>query len=63
MYLGGAICEDCNSDTNIRRRMTARANAWRKVEELTGRIRQYAQHKEGSGNTHSIKKNQAIRTA
>ena len=32
----GAICEDGNSNTEIRRRMTAGANAWRKVEGVTG---------------------------
>ena len=32
----GAICEDGNSNTEIRRRMTAGANTWRKVEGATG---------------------------
>ena len=31
VYLGGAICGDCNSDTEFHRRITTGANAWRKV--------------------------------
>ena len=36
VYLGGAICGDGNSDTEISPRITAVANAWRKVEEVMG---------------------------
>ena len=36
VYLDGAMCGDGNSDTNIRVRITAGENAWRKVEEVMG---------------------------
>ena len=32
VYLGGAICGDGNPGTDVRRRITAGPNAWRKVE-------------------------------
>ena len=36
VYLGGAICGDGNSDTEIRIRIRAVTNAWRKDEGMMG---------------------------
>ena len=36
VYLGGAIYGDGNSGTDVRRRITAGANAWREVEGMVG---------------------------
>ena len=36
MYLGGAVCGDGSTYTEIRRRIQAGASAWREVEEVMG---------------------------
>ena len=46
LYLGGAICVNCNSDTDIRR-ITAGANAWRKGEGVIG-YKQISRKREGT---------------
>ena len=55
VYLSGAICGDCNSDTEIRR-ITAGANAWRKVEGVMG-DRQISQSCSQTAGTDSISPN------
>ena len=36
VYLGGAVCGNGGTETEIRRRIQAESNAWRKVEEVMG---------------------------
>ena len=36
VYLCGAVCGDCSTETEIRRRVQAGARAWRKVEGVMG---------------------------
>ena len=38
VYLGGAVCGDGGTETDIRRRIQAGANAWRKMQDVMGNI-------------------------
>ena len=38
VYLAGAVCRDSGTEMEIRRRIQARASAWKKVEGVMGMI-------------------------
>ena len=60
VYLGGVICGDGNSDIEIHRRMTAGANAWRKVEGMMGDthvwVRNNGTNRETTGESAGLRK-------